>query len=117
MGMLDMILTGKSRMEAWEGMEETFKEMIERIEKEKDVKKRISLEKNARKRLGKFFKNLYKEGVEVELDKEDGKGIIICEKDFERIELKRIYREYVIRTLKEINKEINRRLKNEQNWL
>lgn len=115
MGRIDEILMGKSQIDGLNDIrEETLKE-IEKIEKIENQKKKNKLEEKLRKKLERFFNRLYKLGVEVYLDKKSGGNMIKNKKDFENIGLKEIYDKYVMKTLEEINKEITRRIKEDDN--
>lgn len=103
MGIMNAMM-GKTKMESFEEFE---KEIEEQFKKYKGVSemKREKIEKRMRKKMRRFFKELYKLGVEVELEKKDGKGLII-KKDLDKIPFERLFKVYVVKTIKEINKKI-----------
>lgn len=74
------------------------------IDEEKDKEKAEKLKKDC----FTFLKGLGEEGVDVEFNEEDGKGKI-TEKRFMSLSIKNIMRNYIVKTINEIEKEIKRR--------
>jgi hypothetical protein len=111
MGKLNDLLMGKSKVESFEDFEELIKKRIERYKKEGDLNKKKRVERKLRLRIFKFFKGLNRLGIEVYLEGKDGKGLISKEDVLERIDLERIYKVYIIKTIGEIKDEIKKRSK------
>lgn len=111
---MNEVLTGQTKLETLDSFEKKVLEEIDKIEKIENKEKVEKAERKLRKKLVRFFENLERLGVEVYLDKRDGGQQIKEYEDFEEISLREVYKKYVLATLKEIKKEIDRRIENEE---
>lgn len=112
MGMIDTLM-GRTQIDVLEEKEKKIYEEIKNLNI-LEGKIREKAEKRLYKNAYKFFKQLYKLGVEVELSKEEGGKIIKTMEDIKNIPLLRLYQEYIVKTLQEVNKEIDRRIKEDE---
>ena len=104
-------MMGKTKLESFEDFEKMMAEKVGKYKEENDPKKKEDTERKLKKRIHKFFKGLKKLGVEVELEGKDGKGDISIWDNMKDVKIERLFGHYVIDTIKEINKEVERRNK------
>jgi len=87
-------------------LEEEINKIVEKNDPKRDFK--------MRGKLVKFFKWLLDNGVEVYLEKKDGKGLITDNPNYiNQADLRYIYRQYVHKSVEAIIKEVERREKKE----